>query len=230
MRSPSSRSTLGVCEDFEGTRNAKITLPGNFVLGIVYAEGKYTMKSMIITLAILLLAGCVCCSLGATHINRATVPTIDLNRFLGHWYEIARYNHRFERNLDAVETDYTMLRNGKIEVLNRGVDRRTGKVQVARGKAHTTHDPGRLRVSFFLFFYSDYNILEVDEDYEWALIGSRSPRYLWILARRPELSPETLDYILRLAHQRGYNTSSLIYPAQPAADQATDTAMPSASM
>lgn len=188
------------------------------------------MKSMIITLAILLLAGCLCCSMGATQINRQTVPTLDLNRFLGHWYEIARYNHRFERNLDAVETDYTLLKNGKIEILNRGIDRRTGKEEVARGKAHTTHDPGRLRVSFFLFFYSDYNILELDEDYEWALIGSRSPHYLWILSRTPSLDAETLAYILRLARQRGYNTEALIYPKQPAAHQATDTAMPSASM
>ena len=193
-------------------------------------ECGFTMKSMIITLAILLLAGCLCCSMGATQINRQTVPTLDLNRFLGHWYEIARYNHRFERNLDAVETDYTLLKNGKIEVLNRGIDRRTGKEEVARGKAHTTHDPGRLRVSFFLFFYSDYNILELDEDYEWALIGSRSPRYLWILSRTPSLDAETLAYILRLARQRGYNTEALIYPKQPAAHQATDTAMPSASM
>lgn len=193
-------------------------------------EYDFTMKSMIITLTILLLAGCLCCSASATHINRQPVPTLDLHRFLGHWYEIARYDHRFERNLNAVETDYTLLDNGKIEILNRGINSRTGKEELARGKAHTTHDPGRLRVSFFLFFYSDYNILELDEDYEWALIGSRSPRYLCILARKPSLDADTLAYILRLAHQRGYNTTKLIYPDQPAARQATETAIPSASM
>ncbi len=187
------------------------------------------MKSMLITLVILLLAGCVCCASATGTINRTPVPTLDLQRFLGHWYEIARYDHRFERHLEAVETDYKLLDNGKIEVLNRGIDSRTGKVQTARGKAHTTDHPGQLRVSFFLFFYSDYNILEVDEEYEWALIGSNSPKYLWILSRTPSLEPATLQYILRLARQRGYLTSQLIFVRQPALAHATETATPNAS-
>lgn len=169
------------------------------------------MKYILITLTVVLLVSCVLSASAAPTLDRQTVPTLDLNRFLGHWYEIARYDHSFERNLESVETDYMLLPNGKIEVVNRGIDRRTGKEKVARGKAKLTDQPGRLRVSFFLFFYSDYNILELDENYEWALIGSKSPDYLWILSRTPHLDMQTLNYILRLAQQRGYSTSKLIW-------------------
>ncbi len=187
------------------------------------------MKYLLISLILVLLVGCIY-SAPAQSIDRRTTRVLDLNRFLGHWYEIARFDHRFERHLEAVETDYIRLPDGDIEVLNRGIDRRTGKVKEARGKAHTTAQPGQLRVSFFLFFYSDYNIMEVAEDYSWALIGSKSPKYLWILAREPHLDQPTLDYILRLARQRGYPTGELIFVRQPASNQATEQAIPSASM
>lgn len=169
------------------------------------------MKYILITLTVVLLLSCVFGAPAASFLDRQTVPTLDLNRFLGHWYEIARYDHSFERDLESVETDYTLRSDGKIEVVNRGIDRRTGKEKIARGKAKTTDQPGRLRVSFFLFFYSDYNILELDEDFQWALIGSKSPKYLWILSRTPHLDTQTLNYILRLAQQRGYSTSKLIW-------------------
>jgi len=187
------------------------------------------MKYILLSSIMVVLASCIF-SAPAHGLDRRTVPTLDLNRFLGHWYEIARFDHRFERHLEAVETDYKRLPDGKIEVLNRGIDSRTGKVETARGKAHTTDEAGRLRVSFFWFFYSDYNILEIDADYEWALIGSRSPKYLWILARQPHLDQATLDYILRLAQQRGYPTGELIFVRQPAAGHATEQQIPRASI
>lgn len=175
------------------------------------------MKYILITSSLVLLFSCVWSAHAADLIDRRTVPNLDLERFLGHWYEIARYDHRFERNLESVSTDYILRPDGKIEIINRGFDIHTGKEKVARGKAKSTHKAGQLRVSFFLFFYSDYNILEIDEEYEWALIGGSSPKYLWLLARRPQLDRQTLAYILRLAQQRGYSTSQLIWdqPARP---------------
>ena len=169
------------------------------------------MKMILITLILATLVGSVLCAPNNSCINRTTVSEIDLQRFMGHWYEIARYDHPFERHLEAVETDYRLLENGKIEVINRGIDGRTGKEKVARGKARTTDHVGRLRVSFFWFFYSDYNILDMGEKGEWALIGSRSPRYLWILSRTPTLPDATIDHIIDLAEKRGYNTENLIF-------------------
>lgn len=189
------------------------------------------MKMVLITLILATLVGSVLCAPANNCIDRTTVSNLDLKRFMGRWYEIARYDHPFERNLEAVQTDYRLLENGKIEVINRGVDERTGKEKVSRGKAHTTDTPGRLRVSFFLFFYSDYNVLAVAEDYSWALIGGRSPKYLWILSRTPRLSAVTTRHILHLAEERGYATSPLMFIDQPetAEHQATEQAIPSAS-
>ena len=88
-------------------------------------------------------------------------------------------------------------------------------IQNARmGKSHNGQ-PGQLQVAFFLSFYSDYNILELDPDYQWSLIGSSTDKYLWILSRTPHLDQNTLNQILEKARQRGYDTSRLIFPQQP---------------
>lgn len=189
------------------------------------------MKMILITLILATLVGSVLCAPRNRCIDRTTVSEIDLERFMGRWYEIARYDHPFERHLEAVETDYRLLPDGKIEVINRGTDDRTGKEKVARGKARTTDHAGRLRVSFFWFFYSDYNILALAPDYSWALIGSHSPKYLWILSRTPQLPASTLREILHLAEQRGYSTAPLLFIDQPAStlNQATEQGIPSAS-
>ena len=186
---------------------------------------------ILITLLLATLVGSVLCAPANNGIDRTTVSSLDLERFMGRWYEIARYDHPFERHLEAVETDSRMLPNGKIEVINRGIDERTGKEKVARGKARTTDIPGRLKVSFFWFFYSDYNVLAMAEDYSWALIGGRSAKYLWILSRTPRLSAATTRRILLLAEEKGYATSPLLFIDQPerAVNQATEQAMPSAS-
>lgn len=172
------------------------------------------MKYIILSLVVILLLSCIFCAPSAFSINRTTVSNLDLDRFMGHWYEIARYDHRFERNLECVETDYTRLADGTIEVVNRGIDSRTGEEKVAHGRAHTTSTAGKFRVSFFLFFYSDYNVLAVGPNYEWAVIGSRSPKYLWILARTPEIKETTRDEILRFIARRGYPTAPLIFVSQ----------------
>lgn len=143
-----------------------------------------------------------------------TVDNLDLNRYMGRWYEIARYDHRFERNLERCEAYYTLEPTGKIGVRNSGINTKTGLLKIADGKAKAGKYPGQLRVSFFLFFYSDYNVLALGDNYEWALVGSRSPKYLWILSRTPSLPDATLEYILSIARERGYNTDDLIWVRQ----------------
>lgn len=143
-----------------------------------------------------------------------TVSDFDLDRYLGRWYEIARCDHRFERGLDYVTAEYSTSDDGRLRVVNRGYDNRTGRLRESVGKAKTTSVAGRLRVSFFLFFYSDYDILAIGNNYDWVLIGSSSPKYLWILSRTPSLSADQLSHILGIARQRGYDISKLIYPAQ----------------
>lgn len=150
----------------------------------------------------------------AQDVDTSTVTSLDVERYMGNWYEIARYDHRFERNLERCEALYTLEPNGRIGVRNSGVDAKTGLLKISDGKAKAGKHPGQLRVSFFLFFYSDYNILALGPDYDWALVGSSSPNYLWILSRTPSLPASTIDHILTLARQRGYDTDKLIWVRQ----------------
>lgn len=172
----------------------------------------------------LLLTGWAC-GRGTDTINRQTVQNFDLTRFLGEWYEIARYDHRFERNLEEVRAVYRLKKDGRIEVINSGFDPESGTRKTAVGKARTTDRIGQLQVSFFWIFYADYNVLALGDAYDWALIGSRSSKYLWILARTPQLPAETLGHILQLARERGYDTTKLIFVRQtPSSASTGDTA------
>jgi apolipoprotein D and lipocalin family protein len=147
------------------------------------------------------------------NMDYSTVKELDLNRYMGTWYEIARYNHSFEKGLVGVTARYSLRPDGKINVINQGYKNTlTGKLSVANGKAKLPDlsNPGKLKVSFFLFFYAEYNVLELGENYEWALIGSSSDKYLWILSRTPILEPSDYNKILELAKDRGYDTGKLL--------------------
>src|SRR5690606_18909213 len=126
----------------------------------------------------------------------STVKELNLQRYLGTWYEIARFDHRFERGLVGVTATYSLREDGKIKVLNQGYENSLeGKLSVAEGKAKLTDEPGKLKVSFFWIFYADYFVLELDENYQWALIGSSSDKYLWILSRMPKLENNVKNLI-----------------------------------
>ena len=169
-------------------------------------------KGYILIMATLLTA----LSASAQHndINRTTVKSIDIDRYMGRWYEIARFDHSFERDLEYCETFYSLQDDGTITVTNTGIKSRTERRKTSYGKAKSGDAPGQLRVSFFWIFYSDYNILALDEDYEWALVGSKSPKYLWILSRTRRLDQTTKNEILDIAKSRGYDTSKLIWVKQ----------------
>lgn len=151
-------------------------------------------------------------------IDKHTIREFNLKRYMGKWYEIARFNHRFERGLQGVTAEYSFREDGKVRVQNCGYKGLlNGKKTCITGKARPSKNgcQGQLEVSFFPFLYSDYNILELDPGYEWALIGSSADKYLWILSRTPHLSTHTLNHILEKAQNRGYDTSGLIYIRQP---------------
>lgn len=145
-----------------------------------------------------------------TYDNKTT--EVELEKYLGKWYEIARYNHSFEKGMERVTAEYSQKPDGTIIVVNSGY--RNGNLKVAKAKGKTTNISGLLRVSFFLNFYSDYRILEIDNDYRWALVGSSSPNYLWILSRTPELEAAEVAKILEKAQTRGYDIDNLIWVKQ----------------
>ena len=172
------------------------------------------MKIVIVLLIAALLIVTVVAVSASDRIDRKPVALFDLKRYMGTWYEIARYDHSFERGLERVEAHYELQPDGRVSVLNSCFDYSSDRRKEAHGKAHATEVPGRLRVSFFWIFYSDYNVLELGPDYDWALVGSRSSKYLWILSRTPTLPADTLNHILRLAGARGYNTGKLLFVDQ----------------
>ena len=162
-----------------------------------------------------LLTGSTCCASGVARIDTSTVRQLDVARFMGRWYEIARYEHRFERGMTHVTAEYTLQPDGKIRVVNRGL--KDGKPKEITGKARRPDPqeyPGRLEVSFFLWFYSDYYVLEVGSDYQYAVIGSSSDKYLWILSRKPDMPQWQLEQILSSLRKRGYDLSRLVYVEQ----------------
>lgn len=147
--------------------------------------------------------------------DNSTISEFNLSKYLGTWYEIARLDHSFERGMQNVTAEYLLRDDGKVDVVNSGW--KDGKYKVANGKARQPEplsDPAHLEVSFFLFFYSDYNILMLDKDYQVALVGSKSPEYLWILSRTPQVSDAVLGDFLDEADSRGYDTGRLIWVDQ----------------
>lgn len=163
----------------------------------------------IISLSVLLclLGGC-----SKPTVDNSVVNNFDLNRFLGSWYEIARFDHKFERGMEQTRATYILREDGKVAVLNTGI--KDGKHSEAKGVAKLTDTPALLRVSFWRPFYSDYRVMMLDSDYQYALVGSGSDDYLWILSRTPQISDNVKAALLTEAQKRGYDTDKLIWVKQ----------------
>ena len=151
-------------------------------------------------------------------IDKTTVKELDINRYMGKWYEIARFPHSFEKNLVGVTATYSQRDDGKLRVLNQGYKKTlAGKQTEAEGKAKipNKNEPGKLKVAFFWNFYADYYVLELDKNYQYAMIGSSSNKYFWILSRTPQMDSKTYEMLLENARKRGYNLEKLIKVPQP---------------
>jgi lipocalin len=164
-------------------------------------------KIFLMALSAMLFTGCE-----SAKLDNSTVKSVDLSRYLGSWYEIARFDHSFERGMEYAMAHYTMRDDGKIDVLNTGI--KDGRAKDAKGIAKTTNQQGLLRVSFFGPFFSDYRIMMLDENYQYVLVGGSTNRFLWILSRTPQLDEATLSLILAEADRRGYDTTRLLWVKQ----------------
>lgn len=144
------------------------------------------------------------------------VQNFELNRYLGEWYEIARLDFYWEKNLKNVKAEYSANKDGSIRVVNTGVDITTHKIKKSVGKAKYAGTPneGALRVSFFGPFYSGYHIMHVDDSYEHALVFGDNLDYMWILSRHKTISNEIRDKYLAYAEQSGYAVKDLVWTFQ----------------
>lgn len=157
---------------------------------------------------IYVLQGCKTIPKGAVE-----VKPFDTQKYLGSWYEIARFDYRFEKHLDNVTATYSLNENGTIKVDNKGYNYKKEKWEESIGKAKPVNDPSeaRLKVSFFGPFYAGYNVIAIDKDYKYALVAGESTDYLWLLSRETTMPEDTRKKYLAIAEKIGYKTSELIW-------------------
>lgn len=142
-----------------------------------------------------------------------TVAKIDLNRYLGKWHEIARFDARFQRGCVGSTAEYALLPDGRISVKNTCHKETTdGELKEATGIAWIDDpaEPAKLRVRFFWPFSAAYWVIALDDDYRWAVVGHPSRDYLWILSRTPTMEEELYQKILALITEQRYDVGRLI--------------------
>ena len=166
------------------------------------------MKRTVIFL-LLLVTGCT-----GIPVNVKPVGDFKAEKYLGKWYEIARLDHGFERELSKVTAEYSMREDGGIRVVNRGFHVRDQQWKQMEGKAYFVKgsDAGYLKVSFFGPFYGSYVVIALDqEDYRYSLVCGPNKSYLWLLAREPTLDYEIQTKLLSQAAALGFATNKLIF-------------------
>ena len=141
-----------------------------------------------------------------------TAEQVDVARYMGTWYEIAKFPQRFEKGLVGVTANYTLLQNGKVRVLNSGYRGDfNGELRTAKGRAWIVDrsSNAKLKVSFFWPFAADYWILELGDDYEYSVVGDSSRKYLWILSRTAHMEDSVYEALLERLKQKGFDISRL---------------------
>lgn len=151
----------------------------------------------------------------------SSVTPFDAYRYVGKWFEIARLDHSFERDLTDVSATYSLKPDGSLEVINRGFNTKKDEWKSATGRALFTgsQNQGSLKVSFFGPFYGGYHVLALDQtSYQWALVAGPDRDYLWILARTKALAPAIRDQLVAEAKKMGFATDKLIWVSHTRTD------------
>lgn len=168
-----------------------------------------------------LLAACVAIPRPGPVGNRSVpepIKPVDLQQYLGRWYEQFRYEAPFQKGMDAVTADYSRNSDGSVRVINRGrkggVD---GKENSSTGKAKVvgTATNAKLKVSFFGPFHGDYWVLDHGDRYEWSIVGEPSGRYLWALTRERNPDGAVVDMLEARVRALGYDLSLIRRTQQP---------------
>lgn len=176
------------------------------------------MKNRKIVIVAAVTASCMLLLNACSSIPKKAEPVknFDADKYLGAWFEIARFDYRFERNMDNVIAQYSLKDNGEIKVFNSGYDQKENKWKSSTGSAkfRINKNVGALKVSFFKPFYSGYNVIAIDDAYKYALVAGRNLDYLWLLSREKTMPEEVKAAYLKKAKEVGYDTDKLIWVAQ----------------
>lgn len=145
-----------------------------------------------------------------------TVDAVDLKRYSGTWYEIARYPNRFQRDCHSdTKAEYTVRKDGKVQVVN-SCRQNDGRTKTARGTAKIAdkRTNAKLRVTFFWPFYGNYWVIGLSPDYRYAIVGEPKRKYLWILSRTPEMDEARYQSLVEQIREAGYDPDKLIKTPQ----------------
>jgi len=148
------------------------------------------------------------------------VPSVDLERYLGTWYEIASYPAWFQKGCTAVTAEYSRRDDGLIRVVNScNQGSLDGKLKQSTGRAKVVEGSGnaKLKVSFFRPFWGDYWIIDLDPEYRWAVVGVPNRKYLWILSRTRTMDEALYQEIVGRLQAKGYDPARLVRTLQPEA-------------
>jgi len=141
-----------------------------------------------------------------------TVDKVELDRYAGKWFEIASFPASFQKNCTCTTAEYTVMPKGYVKVVNKCNKKSPeGRLAVAKGKAYVvdTNSNAKLKVSFFWPFYGDYNIIELAPDYSYAVVGTVSRQYLWILSRSPVMAANMYTELTERAKAQGFDITKL---------------------
>jgi apolipoprotein D and lipocalin family protein len=175
------------------------------------------LKIVIVIIAVMalgaLFSGCLTSS-GVSTLK--TVAHVDLARYVGTWHEIARYPNSFQKGCIGSTATYTLREDGEIDVINRCRDLRDGSLREAKGRAWVvdTSSNARLKVSFFWPFRGDYWIIDLGNDYEFAVVGAPSRKYLWVLSRTPLMDDDVFNGIMQRIEQLGFERDRVVKSTQ----------------
>lgn len=172
---------------------------------------KASLNYIIIACIMGLLFSCSTIPRGVT-----AVSDFEIQKYAGRWYEIARQDFRFEKNMSHVTADYSLNKDGSVRVENQGYDYVQSKWKKSVGKAKPVEakDVAMLKVSFFGPFYAGYNVVALDPDYKYALVIGDKLSYMWILSREKSIPDEIKKSYLKIATDLGCNINSLIWTLQ----------------
>jgi apolipoprotein D and lipocalin family protein len=138
------------------------------------------------------------------------VPYVELKKYLGKWYEVAHLPFRFEDDCTDITATYSLSKDGSVSVLNECL--RNGKLKQAKGKAKVVekNTGAKLKVTFFWPFSADYWIIDLGKDYDYAVVGTPSRKYLWILSRTPRMDDKLFSQLAESAKSKGFDVNKLI--------------------
>jgi apolipoprotein D and lipocalin family protein len=167
-----------------------------------------TRNSSLGIIGVLIFNSCSTIPKGAT-----AIKPFDKEKYLGKWYEIARMDFKYERDLNNTTAEYSVRDDGKIKVDNKGFNTQTKEWKQAIGKAKFVGEQNvaMLKVSFFGPFYSGYNVIALDSEYKYALVAGKNLNYLWILSRETTIPENIKQNYLKIAENLGYKTSELLW-------------------